>query len=488
MSSGMAHAEASSANLRLARSRHSELDIPLQDASIVSLRSLEDDAGVGDSQSIDGGLWRKVLRTLRLGKREREPLPGHRRLRAEEDEIDNGGVERKSWTGWEGRRFWRRRRWAGTMCCVFVVVVLSFFGVVHLLNVIAHSYPLLWDDPEPLFSSRPAKARPNADLSAIPADLTKGVVPVPCHSHNDYWRKVPLYEALYYGCTGVEADVWLFDDELFVGHDTRSLTKNRTLRSMYVDPIVTMLDQRNNGTNRAVPVPDSTDTKNGIWETDPLQSLILLVDFKNDGEKIYPFVVEQLSALRDRGYLTYCDGESKTVVSGAVTVVGTGNAPYDLITANETYRDIFFDAPLASLYEDPGQSTFHPASEIAVETTRSAQLSDRALGQGTVGTNSSSTFDSSNSYYASVSFAKSIGWVWFGRLTPAQKKLIRGQLLGAKKRGLKSRYWGTPDWPKGVRNYVWKVLVEMGVDVLNGDDLEGMTRGDWWVGGHQGWT
>jgi hypothetical protein len=317
--------------------------------------------------------------------------------------------------------------------------------------------------------------------------LTKGVVPVPCHSHNDYWRKIPLYEALYYGCTGVEADVWLFDNELFVGHDTRSLTTDRTLRSMYVDPIVTMLDLRNNGTDGAVSVSDALERKNGIWETDPQQSLILLIDFKNDGEKIYPFVVAQLSALRDRGYLTYYDGASKTVVSGAVTVVGTGNAPYDLITANETYRDIFFDAPLANLYEDPDPSTSHPASETRAETTRSVQLSGRALGQGAVGTNSTSSFDSSNSYYASVSFKSSIGWVWFGHLSAAQEKLIRGQILGAKNGGLKSRYWGTPDWPKGVRNYVWRVLVEEGVDVLNGDDLADMTRGDWWVGGHKGW-
>jgi hypothetical protein len=35
-------------------------------------------------------------------------------------------------------------------------------------------------------------------------------VPVGCHSHNDYWRRVPLYSALQAGCIGVEADVWLF--------------------------------------------------------------------------------------------------------------------------------------------------------------------------------------------------------------------------------------------------------------------------------------
>lgn len=29
------------------------------------------------------------------------------------------------------------------------------------------------------------------------------------HSHNDYWRDVPLFSALSHGVTSVEADVWL---------------------------------------------------------------------------------------------------------------------------------------------------------------------------------------------------------------------------------------------------------------------------------------
>ena len=35
-------------------------------------------------------------------------------------------------------------------------------------------------------------------------DITRNVVPLKCHSHNDYWRRVPLYQALHAGCTSVE--------------------------------------------------------------------------------------------------------------------------------------------------------------------------------------------------------------------------------------------------------------------------------------------
>lgn len=45
------------------------------------------------------------------------------------------------------------------------------------------------------------------------------MVPTAYHSHNDYWRNVLLFSALYAGCTGVEADVWLLGDDLYVNHE-----------------------------------------------------------------------------------------------------------------------------------------------------------------------------------------------------------------------------------------------------------------------------
>ena len=43
--------------------------------------------------------------------------------------------------------------------------------------------------------------------------LTSDVHPFMCHSHNDYWRREPLYQAIHAGCTGVEADVWLLNEQ-----------------------------------------------------------------------------------------------------------------------------------------------------------------------------------------------------------------------------------------------------------------------------------
>lgn len=96
-------------------------------------------------------------------------------------------------------------------------------------------------------------------LVQYPENVTRDVLPIPVHSHNDYWRRIPLYDALYWGCTSVEADVWLLKDdpELYVGHKKGSLAKRRTLKSLYVDPIVGLLDAMN--------TPDKLSGGNQTW-------------------------------------------------------------------------------------------------------------------------------------------------------------------------------------------------------------------------------
>jgi hypothetical protein len=326
--------------------------------------------------------------------------------------------------------------------------------------------PLLWDDPTSSSLDWTLPGQASLDIASHLLDITRDVTPIPCHSHNDYWRRVPLYDALRWGCTGVEADVWLSDEELFVGHSTNALTQNRTFRSMYVDPLVNMLDHKNELADYAT----TSSVKNGVFDTVPEQTLVLLVDFKNDGRDVFPVVSQHLTALREKGYLTYFNGDR--TIEGAITVVATGNAPFDLITANSTYRDIFFDAPLATMYSSEADSDTNAMNPHG--------------GQGTVGTTPDSHFDSTNSYYASVDFRKSVGFVWWGSLSEKQLDLIRGQIRGAHERGLKARYWSAPKWPIALRNRVWRILVDEGVDYLNGDDLRGMTRLDWGARKHWG--
>ena len=57
------------------------------------------------------------------------------------------------------------------------------------------------------------------------------------HAHNDYRHDRPLLDALAHGFTSVEADVFLVDDKLCVAHDAREIRPERTLRSLYLDPL-----------------------------------------------------------------------------------------------------------------------------------------------------------------------------------------------------------------------------------------------------------
>jgi hypothetical protein len=294
------------------------------------------------------------------------------------------------------------------------------------------------------------------DLTQWPTGATRDIIPVACHSHNDYWRKVPLFSAIKAGCIGVEADIWLINDELYVGHKKSALTESRTLKSLYVNPLVDLLDKQNPITQFH---PDKDDPPNGVFDTNPGQSLVLLIDFKTNGKELWPHVVSQLSPLRDRGYLSYYDGTN--LVNGPITVVATGNAPFDLLIANSTHRDIFFDAPLDKMADEQQQSI----------TESSSSKRDSTF--------AADNYDLTNSYYASVSYKKAVGYPIFFQITTDQRDRIRAQVEGAHRRGLKVRYWSIPSWPISLRNHIWTILVREGVDYLNVDDLKDATIQDW---------
>ncbi|RFU35665.1 hypothetical protein B7463_g632, partial [Scytalidium lignicola] len=296
---------------------------------------------------------------------------------------------------------------------------------------------------------------PNATHPASPTwlkDFSNDLIPVQCHSHNDYWHRVPLYEGLAAGCVSTEADIWIGNTpdgqvDLFVGHSKKSLSQSRTLRSLYLDPLVDILTHQNSVTSQNL--THSADTEGfgntsltGVFSMAPDTSLVLLLDFKITGEAIWTEVVSQLDGLRSRGWLTYWT-PAEGVVQRPITIVGSGDAPFDAITANTTYRDIFYDAPLTKLSD--------------VDTA----------------------YNSNNSYYASTSLSEAVGMVMFGSFTSKQKSKAAGQVQRAEDLGLKSRYWDTPGWPVGWRNRIWEELVRLQASVLNADDLTAAARWDW---------
>ena len=273
------------------------------------------------------------------------------------------------------------------------------------------------------------------------------VLPVPVHSHNDYWRRIPLFEALASGCISVEADVHLRNSDLLVGHTARNLHNGSTLRSMYLEPLQRMLEAQNaNVTDGAW---------RGLFNLAPQQTLVLLVDHKTSGPETFTELHTQLQPLRDLDYLTYWNGTERVV--RPLTIVASGNAPFQSVTAlDRIHRDIFWDAKLEKLVSAGDNFDAEPVMFV---------------------------YNRSNSYFASTEFKNAVLYPYLNQSypyynlssplpdTPRMKDMAASQIEQANARGLMARYYNTPAQPPNLREIVWRVLVEHQVDILNMDDM-----------------
>jgi hypothetical protein len=270
----------------------------------------------------------------------------------------------------------------------------------------------------------------NSELFSYPTQITQGIVPKGIHSHNDYWRDLPFWTALSVGAVSIEADVWLFNDTLLVGHEEAALTPARTLESLYIEPIISVLQQTNPSSS---PYIDPSSSLNGVFDTSSGQTLYLFIDVKTPGLETWPTVVSALGPLRSAGYLTTYNGTA--ITPGPVTVIGTGNTPQSNFTDSSQFRDYFFDANLAMLNGSQSNIT--------------AEISP----------------------VASTQFSRYVGEINGTSFNDTQLDVVRQQVGLANEKGILARYWDTPGWPIGRRNAVWQTLEEEGVGLLNADDL-----------------
>lgn len=98
----------------------------------------------------------------------------------------------------------------------------------------------------------------------------QAIVPLAhAHAHNDYEHTRPLADALEHGFTSVEADIYLVDGQLLVAHDRDKVDRARTLESLYLDPLRTIVKEHG-GSVYGTPYP-----------------LTLLIDIKSDSEATY---------------------------------------------------------------------------------------------------------------------------------------------------------------------------------------------------------
>jgi alkaline phosphatase len=70
-------------------------------------------------------------------------------------------------------------------------------------------------------------------------------LPYVMHSHNDYEQPIPFWTAYYAGAGSIEADIYLEYGDILVAHDREDIHPSRSLRSLYLDPIQSLLKKHN---------------------------------------------------------------------------------------------------------------------------------------------------------------------------------------------------------------------------------------------------
>jgi len=124
------------------------------------------------------------------------------------------------------------------------------------------------------------------------------------HSHNDYEQSRPFHLAYENGFASVEADVFLVKGELLVAHDRKDIKPDRTLKSLYLEPM-RWAARQNNG-----------------WLYHPGQQMILMVDMKDDGAEAWKVLRQQAIQYSD---IIWPKGR------GPVRIVVSGDRPRSLI-------------------------------------------------------------------------------------------------------------------------------------------------------------
>ena len=227
-----------------------------------------------------------------------------------------------------------------------------------------------------------------AGVAGLPArgHAAGPIRPLPqAHAHNDYAHPRPLADALERGFCSVEADIFLVDGRLLVGHDRSELAEERTLQRLYLDPLRQRI-QQNNG---------------HVYPDGP--TFLLLIDIKSDGREVYRALQDVLASYR----AMLCGMENGQYHERGVRVVISGDCPRREIAA-DPHRCVGIDGRLGDL------DTQDPAHLMPL-------ISDR--------------------------WTAHFSWRGVGEIPAAQRDKLRTIVQRAHAAGRKVRFWATPESP-----------------------------------------
>lgn len=299
--------------------------------------------------------------------------------------------------------------------------------------------------------------------------LTRDVYVKPLHSHNDYWRAEPFFDALGAGCQSIESDVWFFpegqqlertvtkstqhkqqdhletiffkNNEVYVGHTLVFLKPVNTLFNMYLNPMLQFLNFVNADIQQGSKVINHD--KYSIFFNSPEDPLYFWMDFKTDPELTYEAIKPLFDEFIEKGYLAYYDTKLDKFVPGPIVVTITGNLPVEAVK-NEDKVYFFLDGALEKFTYT---STKEQLENIAKYSKVASTSLDKILG---------------DSYQSSKQ----------AEFTHIQKKKIKSYVALAHKYGLKTRIWGDITWPMNLVKSHLNDFYALESDFLNVDDVK----------------
>ncbi len=243
------------------------------------------------------------------------------------------------------------------------------------------------------------------------------------HAHNDYEHRRPLFDALDCGFCSVEADIFLVNGKLLVAHTLPETKPDRTLQSLYLDPLRARV-KKNNG---------------HVYPNGP--EFTLLIDLKQNWETLYPPLRSALKGYSDVlvSYRMVTAGSSigKTPITmevkqtNAIIVIITGNRD-ERMFSGETVRYASLDGQWSDLDRNP------PASLVP---------------------------------WISGNLKEYFHWNGQGAMPEAELDRLRPMVKRAHEQRRLVRFWNSPDNPN-----FWQAMHVAGVDLINTDDLPGVAH------------
>jgi len=249
-------------------------------------------------------------------------------------------------------------------------------------------------------------------LNALP-DLSEVRPLLKAYAHNNGEHPTPLIDALRLGYNHIEVDVCLIDKQLYVYHDhPKKQDSNRTLANLYLDPLFKLQEHNH-----------------GFIYPQHKAPLILMIDIKTDGAATYTKLKEVLTPYQSM----LSHWENNVESTKAVNVIISGNRPIQLV-AQDNLRYVQVDGRLKDLPQH------YPS--ILMPT-----ISDNSL--------------------------RVFGFLALFPILLGKRSMKKLQALSeeAHRQNKTLRLWNTPE-----SESLWDQLIASGVDLVNTDDLERLSR------------